>query len=95
MPPSLPEIAETVANDINALPYESGVPIIIEELTFSAAQLEELGKQSRSRSLSKTWFSQRVGRLTSSNHHHTKIKIDSIPGAAWPTGTPGNCPGGP
>ena len=77
-PPSLPEIAATVANDVNVMPYESVVQIFMEKLSFSAVQLEELEKLSRSQSLSKTWFNQRVGRLTSSNHHDAKIKIDSI-----------------
>ena len=77
-PPCLPEIAETMANDVNTLRYESVVQNFMEKLTFSTAQLEELEKLSRSQSLSKIWFSQRVGRLTSSNHHDVKTKIDSI-----------------
>ena len=68
-----------MANDVNSLPsYESVVQIFMEKLTFSAAQLEELEKLSRSQSLSKTWSNQRAGRRTSSNHHDAKIKIDSI-----------------
>ena len=67
-----------MANDVNALPYESVFQIFMEKVTFSAAQLDELEKCSRSQSLSKSWFNQRVGKVTSSNQHDAKIKIDSI-----------------
>jgi len=91
-PPPITEIAEQVKSECSNENNAKMLETLMEKLTFSDKQLDELEKATKDQSSSVMWKKQRVGRITASNFHDVHTKIKSISASRSSTVKPATTP---